>query len=208
MMSPARSSDNGELLFSPNDIARLFRLVSDIADQREIDPSEVIDRLEHGVAAEGAGRAPPAVTEGIRMGEYVERMRRLRLKRNEVIGAQLFRDPAWDILLDLFASHERGERVSVIALALASGVPQSTALRTIQRLEEKGLIVREGDPDDLRRSWVRASPEVLNGIATMAGLFAEAVLASAEPPRPAMVIPMELSDRDLDLFFSNQGDPT
>jgi DNA-binding MarR family transcriptional regulator len=148
------------------------------------------------------------VTEGIRMGEYVERMRRLRLKRNEVIGAQLFRDPAWDILLDLFASHERGERVSVIALALASGVPQSTALRTIQRLEEKGLIVREGDPDDLRRSWVRASPEVLNGIATMAGLFAEAVLASAEPPRPAMVIPMELSDRDLDLFFSDQGDPT
>jgi DNA-binding MarR family transcriptional regulator len=203
MMSPARSATSDELLFSANDIARLFRLVSDIADRRELDPSEVIDRLEHGVAAEGAGQgAPPAITEGIRMGEYVERMRRLRLKRNEVIGAQLFRDPAWDILLDLFASHERGERVSVIALALASGVPQSTALRTIQRLEEKGLIVREGDPDDLRRSWVRASPEVLTGIATMAGLFAEAVLASAQPPRPAMVLPATLTNEDLDRFFS------
>jgi DNA-binding MarR family transcriptional regulator len=205
MMATARSSASGEPLFSPDDIARLFRLVSDIADRRDLDPSEVIERLEHGVAAPAAAAVP---AQGIRLGEYVERMRRLRLKRKEVIGAQLFRDPAWDMLLDLFASHERGERVSAIALSLSSGVPQSTALRTIQRLEEQGLIVREGDPDDLRRSWVRATPEVLSGIATMAGLFAEAVIASASPQRPAMVNPPSLTGLDLNLFFGSGAETT
>jgi hypothetical protein len=67
------------------------------------------------------------------------------------------------------------------------------------------MIVREGDPNDLRRSWVRASPDVLSGIATMAGLFAEAVMASADPQRPALVNPLRLTDRDLDLFFG--GNP-
>ncbi len=197
-MMASRNSLNGEPMFSPNDIARLFQLVTDIADRGDLDPSEVIERMEHGIA--GPERSPTTV-HGIRMGEYVERMRRLRLKRNEVIGGQLFRDPAWDMLLDLYASHERGEQVSMVALALASGVPQSTALRTIQRLEDKGMIVREGDPNDLRRSWVRAAPEVLSGIATMAGLFAEAVIASADPQRPAMVKPVRLTERELELFF-------
>jgi len=199
-MVQTRSSPTGEPLFSPNDIARLFRLVTDIADRRHLDPSEVIENLEHDLTAP----LPAAVSDagGIRLADYVDRMRRLRLKRNEIIGAPLFRDPAWDMLLDLFVSDERGEQVSMVALALASGVPQSTALRTIQRLEEQGLIVREGDPDDLRRSWVRATPEVLSGIATMAGLFAEAVTASANPQRPAMVNPIELTGRDLDYFFS------
>ncbi len=200
MMAQLRSPSNGELLFSPDDISRLFRLVSEIADRRDIEPSEVIERLELRLAA--ATARSEQVVNGIRLGEYVERMRKLRLKRNDVIGAEMFRDPAWDMLLDLFASHERGERVSAIALSLSSGVPQSTALRTIQRLEEKGLIVREGDPDDLRRSWVRATPEVLSGIATMAGLFAEAVTASASPQGPAMVNSVQLTGRDLDLFFS------
>ena len=199
-MAQLRSPSNGELLFSPDDISRLFRLVSEIADRRDIEPSEVIERLELRLAAVTAWSEQ--LVNGIRLGEYVERMRKLRLKRNDIIGAELFRDPAWDMLLDLFASHERGERVSAIALSLSSGVPQSTALRTIQRLEEKGLIVREGDPDDLRRSWIRATPEVLSGIATMAGLFAEAVTASASPQRPAMVNPVQLSDIDLNLFFS------
>jgi len=201
MMAQLRSPSNGELLFSPDDISRLFRLVSEIADRRDIEPSEVIERLELRLAA--ATARSEQVVNGIRLGEYVERMRKLRLKRNDVIGAEMFRDPAWDMLLDLFASHERGERVSAIALSLSSGVPQSTALRTIQRLEEKGLIVREGDPDDLRRSWVRATPEVLSGIATMAGLFAEAVTASASPQRPAMVNSVQLTGRDLNLFFSS-----
>lgn len=203
MMVATRNSPTGQPLFSPNDIARLFQLVTDIADRRHLDPSEVIEHLEHDLTASPPASAPD--NGGLRLAEYVDRMRRLRLKRNEIMGAPLFRDPAWDMLLDLFVSDERGDQVSMVALALASGVPQSTALRTIQRLEEQGLIVREGDPDDLRRSWVRATPEVLSGIATMAGLFAEAVTASASPQRPAMVNPVAVTDRDLDLFFGTDG---
>lgn len=119
------------------------------------------------------------------------------MKRNEALGVHIFRDPAWDMLLDLFAAKERGQQLSVSSLCCGSGVPQSTALRTVQRLEEQGVIEREGDPNDLRRSWVRASPEVLSGIATMAGLFAEALLASTEPQEPAT------TEADLGQFFNS-----
>ena len=182
MMATSRTNMTGEALFSPNDISRLFQLVADIADRGEMHPAEVIEQLEHRAGA--TPPAAPATAGGIRLGEFVGRLRRIRMKRNDVIGVQLFRDPAWDMLLDLFAAHELGQRVSVSALCFASGVPQSTALRTVQRLEERDLLEREGDPEDLRRSWVRATPNVLSGIATMAGLFAEAVLASAEPTPP------------------------
>lgn len=164
-------------MFSPTDISRLLQLVADIADERDCTPAEVIDRLHRGAAALTAQPRPPA---GFHVGEFVDRLRRARMRRNEVMGAQLFRDPAWDMLLDLFAAHERKQRVSVSALCYASGVPQSTALRAAARLVKHGMIEREGDPDDLRRSWVRATPKVLSGIATMTGLFAEAFLASQD----------------------------
>ena len=111
MMATARNSLTGEPLFSPNDISRLFQLVADIADRGEMHPAEVIEQLEHRAVA---SRPPePAIAGGIRLGEFVDRLRRIRMKRNEVIGAQLFRDPAWDMLLDLFAAHELGQRVPI-----------------------------------------------------------------------------------------------
>ena len=75
MMAQLRSPSNGELLFSPDDISRLFRLVSEIADRRDIEPSEVIERLELRLAA--ATARSEQVVNGIRLGEYVERMRKL-----------------------------------------------------------------------------------------------------------------------------------
>jgi hypothetical protein len=67
---------------------------------QHIEPSEVIERLEQRLAA-ATGRSEQIVN-GIRLANMSKRMRKLRLKRNEMLGAQLFRDPAWDMLLDLF----------------------------------------------------------------------------------------------------------
>lgn len=50
-MRASRRSPKGEPLFSPNDIARLFQLVSDLAYRGHLDPSEVIEWLEHGIIA-------------------------------------------------------------------------------------------------------------------------------------------------------------
>ncbi|WP_156029809.1 winged helix DNA-binding protein [Sphingomonas sp. URHD0057] len=77
--------------------------------------------------------------------------------RSEFFGAELFADPAWDMLLELYALACETRRVSVSKLSLAAGVPTTTALRWIEKLEAEGLVVRANDPLDARRVWVALS---------------------------------------------------
>ena len=63
-------------------------------------------------------------------------------------------EPAWDVLLDLYFRTCRNERVSVSNACVASGVPSATALRWIDILIEGGLIRREADDVDRRRTWL------------------------------------------------------
>ena len=177
-MTITRDLQEQEAQFSPTDIARLLGLIGGIARRAGCSVTDVIERLEH--APESTTEPRPPSAQDIDLGEFVERLRKVRAKRNQMLGTKMFRDPAWDMLLDLFAANERGEQVSVSSLCYSSGVPSSTALRAVQRLEQQGMIAREGDPNDLRRSWVRATPKVLAEMTTIAELFTEAVIASAQ----------------------------
>jgi DNA-binding MarR family transcriptional regulator len=69
----------------------------------------------------------------------------------------MFGEPAWDMLLELFAAERLGKKFSVSGLCYCSGVPATTALRWIDRLEKVGWINREADEADRRRYWVRLS---------------------------------------------------
>lgn len=80
-----------------------------------------------------------------------------RAVRQECFGGDLFADPAWDMLLELYALTCEGRRVSVSKLSLAAGVPATTALRWIDKLEAGCLIVRVDDPFDARRAWIMLS---------------------------------------------------
>lgn len=80
-----------------------------------------------------------------------------RRKRESLFPPLLFSDPAWDMLLDLFASEAEGKKISVTSLSIASASPQSTAQRWIDTLVDKKLILREPDPADRRRIYVRLS---------------------------------------------------
>lgn len=80
-----------------------------------------------------------------------------RASRAKVVPDQLLGEPAWDILLDLFVAEGSGQRVSVTSLSIASGCPATTGLRYIAALESDGLVVREPDPADGRRRFVRLS---------------------------------------------------
>jgi DNA-binding MarR family transcriptional regulator len=82
-------------------------------------------------------------------------MLRLRNMRATIFGApDLFQDPAWDILLDLYAADLEGRPVSVSSACIASMVPASTALRWIKVLENRGLVTRGHDEGDARRRYV------------------------------------------------------
>ena len=81
----------------------------------------------------------------------VRRLIRLRRMRDGFFPAELFADPAWDILLDLTAARLEGIAVSVSSLCIAAAVPTTTGLRWIKGMVERGLLLREPDPVDGRR---------------------------------------------------------
>lgn len=83
-------------------------------------------------------------------------MRRLR---DRFFNAELFADPAWDILLDLKAAAQESQKVSVSSLCIAASVPPTTALRWITAMTESGMLVRRQDPDDARRVFIELSDE-------------------------------------------------
>lgn len=82
---------------------------------------------------------------------------RARRLRDQFFAAELFADPAWDMLLDLYAARLEGRRVSVSSLCIAAAVPPTTALRWIGTLHEAELFGREPDPGDKRRAHITLS---------------------------------------------------
>ncbi|WP_422059835.1 winged helix DNA-binding protein [Sphingopyxis sp.] len=87
-----------------------------------------------------------------------------RRLRSEFLPPTLFAEPAWDMLLDLYAAHHEGKRVSVSSLCIAAAVPSTTALRSIEGMTEQGCLVRERDPDDGRRIFVALSDKARRGL--------------------------------------------
>ena len=95
-----------------------------------------------------------------------------RRRRNKIFGSgDLFGEPAWDILLDLFIAAKERRRVSVTSACIGSTVPSTTALRWITILEKHCLLAREADPGDARRVYVKLSAR---GYAAMLEYFASA----------------------------------
>lgn len=78
-----------------------------------------------------------------------------RKRRTNHFRSDLFGEPGWHILLDLFIEQQVGKKLSVTAACIGSGAPTTTALRYLNLLIEDGLIEREGDPGDGRRSWLK-----------------------------------------------------
>lgn len=92
-----------------------------------------------------------------------------RQARARFFDAELFGDPAWDMLLDLTAAHGEGAQVSVTSLCIAAAVPATTALRWLTQMVESGIFVRVPDPADRRRAFIALSDRSLTA---MAGYFA------------------------------------
>jgi DNA-binding MarR family transcriptional regulator len=84
----------------------------------------------------------------------VRRMLRQRRMREQYFPADLFADPAWDMLLDLYAARLERQPVSVSSLCIAAAVPATTALRWIKTMTDAGLFVRDADPHDGRRIFI------------------------------------------------------
>ena len=110
--------------------------------------------------------------EEIGQARLVKEILRARRRREKVFGGDLFGEPAWDILLELYAAQQAQQRLSVSSVCYVSAVPATTALRWIQRLEKDGWLERCCDPLDARRYWIeltsRASETMRKFVAQMA----------------------------------------
>lgn len=82
-----------------------------------------------------------------------------RRLRDRDLAKDLFGEPAWDMLLDLFVRGVQGKKTTVSSLCIASGVPPTTALRWIGTLHETGFITREESDQDHRVVYVTLSME-------------------------------------------------
>jgi hypothetical protein len=91
---------------------------------------------------------PANDSEAARLGDIARKALADRRRRSEIPGtSDLFGEPAWDILLDLFIAGCEGRRLSLAAVCSGPAAPESIALRWVAILEKRGMVVREGAPE-------------------------------------------------------------
>lgn len=103
--------------------------------------------------------APPQVDSAM-----VRRILRQRRMREQFFPAEMFADPAWDMLLDLYAAKLEGHPVAVSSLCIGAAVPATTALRWIKTMTDAGLFERQADPRDGRRIFIALAPQAATGM--------------------------------------------
>ena len=121
-----------------------------------------LDKIAERYERERISEIPSSVVRGV----LAARKRRL-----EHFPELVFDEPAWDMLLKLFASELDGEPISVTSVCSASHVPDATASRWFGKLEKKGFVRRQQDPKDGRRAWVQLTPR---GRSALRSYFLEA----------------------------------
>lgn len=144
------------------EVQRISRMLARLAmepERHREPPSPFID--DHVSAkARGYHAGPGSNYDGPTVSSRdVRQVIRQRRLRDELFDSELFADPAWDMLLDLYAARLDRSRVSVSSLCIAAAVPATTALRWIKTLTETGLFERKADQHDARRIFVQLSDE-------------------------------------------------
>ncbi|MFU7528886.1 MarR family transcriptional regulator [Qipengyuania sp. ASV99] len=137
------------------------------AVRRAIDESRA--SLATGPESSGAATIEDSRRERALKAEAAREIYTQRRRRAVLFGnPDLFGEPAWDILLDLYIAEVEGKAVSVSSACIGSAAPPTTGLRWLGVLAENNLILREHDPEDQRRVLVRLTD---SGLAAMDQFF-------------------------------------
>lgn len=99
--------------------------------------------------------APDAQEARLAIAKWLYWSRGLRL---HTLDRNLFSEPAWDLLLDLYIREKSGSRSSVTSACIGSRAPHTTALRHISALCKSKWISRIPDDADKRRFWLALTP--------------------------------------------------
>jgi DNA-binding MarR family transcriptional regulator len=89
--------------------------------------------------------------------ERAESILRVRRARERLLGRAVMGEPAFDLLLCLYARSGQKE-ISLTSLARPAGIPYSSAVRWIRYLADKGLVERIESRTDRRVTCVQLTP--------------------------------------------------
>ncbi|MCW1383003.1 MarR family winged helix-turn-helix transcriptional regulator [Novosphingobium sp. KCTC 2891] len=143
--------------------------------------ANVQSRIGDAPAAAPAAEAPHrgATAAELALGT-ARRVYRDRRRRAELFNGDLFSEPAWDMLLDLYIAACEDRQVSTTSACIGANVPVATGLRWIQLLENEGLIVRNADPSDARRTWISLTASARRSMRRYLGGMAETQTVQAQ----------------------------
>jgi DNA-binding MarR family transcriptional regulator len=139
----------------------LLRALSNAIQQLALDQESEDQRQSGELLSEREIEQRSAALANLALREY-----KARRSRTSYVDAVLLREPAWDILIDLFIQHASGKSVNVTSAAIASGVPLTTALRSIGLLQKHGLIERHRSSADYRVKLLRLTGDGYRRIGT------------------------------------------
>lgn len=106
-----------------------------------------------GTVADRPNATPkrPSLEDGAALLRAAKTFRTARHQCAGMFPRNLFRDSAWDMMLELFITDQENGSICVKQLMAASGESATGAVRRIDGLEEAGLVSRRVDPADHRR---------------------------------------------------------
>ena len=112
----------------------------------------IIETIAPAQQSRGALTRPAAPSpSGPLQADTLKQLLKLRSRQRRKATGQFLDWPAWNMLLDLASVQAESGHVSVSAVCISSGAPQSTALRKLAALESAGLIRRYLHGTDRRR---------------------------------------------------------
>ena len=115
---------------------------------------------------------------------FARRLERARQERQRFIPAELFGEPGWSLMLDLFIAHHEGRVVNTSGACFGASVPQTTGLRWLEKLDSAGLIARHSHPQDTRFVMITLSAEGLERMTAVLETF-QARIANGHAYEPA-----------------------
>lgn len=99
-----------------------------------------------------------------------------RRGREAIFGKDLFSDPAWDILLELYAAHLAARTIYLSEIGTAIGAPGFTATRWVSALENRGFVTVDRSTSP-KNAQLTLTPESLAGMNRLASQWASAFVS-------------------------------
>ncbi len=154
-----------DMLTKPVDGPHLVRAVKSAKITRQVRRGEAPPPVAPAAPPPDLQRAPAAPEDPVRQRrEALKELKSVRRDRSAYFPEDLFSDPCWEMLLDLYDARLSAEEVTVTSLGAASGVPLTTALRRMEALQKYGLIDRIEDRDDKRRTIMKLTEHGLRAV--------------------------------------------